>query len=55
MRKVGKLQFGAPEANTERCLVLRQQYAPEVFKLFRQEKRLYVIDESWVDQMNFTR
>ena len=49
------LKFGAPEANTQRCLVLRQQYALKVFEPLKNDMTLYAIDESWVDQLNFTR
>jgi len=49
------LKYGAPEANTERCLVLRQQFAIRFLQLLKDGKRVYNIDESWVDRMNFTR
>ena len=43
------------QANSERCLVLRQQYALKMLSLLAEGKRIYNIDESWVDQLNYTR
>ena len=53
--KYKQLKYGAPEANTERCLVLRQQFAIKLLLLMRDGKRIYNIDESWIDKLNFTR
>lgn len=53
--KYKQLQYGAPEANTQRCLVLRQQAAIKLLLLMSEGKRIYNVDESWIDQLNFTR
>ena len=50
-----QLLYGAPEANTQRCLVLRQQFAIKLLSLMSEGKRIYNIDESWIDKLNFTR
>ena len=42
--KFKTLKFGATEANTQRCLVLRQQYAVKLFDLLEDVKTLYAID-----------
>jgi hypothetical protein len=49
------LLYGAPEANTERCMVLRQQFAIRFLQILKDGKRVYNIDESWIDSMNYTR
>ena len=43
------------QANKERCLVLRQQYAMELLPLLQRGVRILNIDESWVNSTNFTR
>ena len=43
------------QANQERCLVLRQQYAMEMLPLLQRGARILNIDESWVHSTNFTR
>ena len=53
--KYKKLSFGEIQANTQRCLVQRQQYAICMFKLLEEKKVVYNVDESWIDAMNFTR
>ena len=53
--KYKQLKYGAPEANTQRCLVLRQQFAIKLLSLMHEGKRIYNIDESWVDRLNYTR
>ena len=50
-----RLKYGAPEANSERCLVQRQQYALKMLDLLHQGKRVYNVDESWIDQMSYVR
>ena len=41
--------------NSERCLVLRQQYAMRMLPLLKDGKRILNIDESWLNESNFTR
>ena len=43
------------QANTERCLVLRQQYAMEMLPLLEQKKRIVNVDESWLNESTFYR
>ena len=43
------------QSNSERCLVLRQQYALKMLELLSGNDRLINIDESWVNDTNFTR
>ena len=43
------------QANQERCLVLRQQYAMEMLPLLQRGARILNVDESWVNSTNFTR
>ena len=43
------------QANSTRCLVLRQQYAMEMLPLLRNGTRIINIDESWLSETNFTR
>ena len=43
------------QANRQRCLVLRQQYAVKMLELMREGKRIINIDESWFNETNFTR
>ena len=43
------------QGNSERCLVLRQQYAMHMLPLLRDGKRIINIDESWLNESNFTR
>jgi hypothetical protein len=43
------------QGNTERCLVLRQQYAQEMIPLLQMGTRILNIDESWLNETNFTR
>jgi hypothetical protein len=53
--KYKKFQKGEIQANSQRCLVQRQQYAIIMLRLLASGKRVYNVDESWLDQMNFTR
>ena len=41
--------------NSVQNLVLRQQFAIQMLELLSQGKRVFNVDESWVDQLNFTR
>jgi len=43
------------QANEKRCLILRQQYALAMLPLLQNGKRILNIDESWVNETNFTR
>ena len=51
-RKVRKQPI---HVNTERCLVLRQQYALKMIALLREGKRIINVDETWINETNFTR
>jgi hypothetical protein len=53
--KYKAFKFGAIQANTQRCLVQRQQYAITMLKLLEGRKTVYNVDESTVDQLDFTR
>jgi len=44
-----------PQANSERCLVLRQQYAISLLDLLKQGKRIINVDETWLNETNFQR
>ena len=44
-----------PQANSERCLVLRQQYAISLLALLKQGKRIINVDETWLNETNFQR
>jgi hypothetical protein len=44
-----------PQANSDRALVLRQQYALEMMKQLSLERRVINIDESWINETSFTR
>ena len=43
------------QANSERCLVLRQQYAFRMLPLLESGRRIINIDESWLNQTRFIR
>ena len=43
------------QANSERCLVLRQQYALKMLPLLEKGRRLINVDESWLNQTKFIR
>ena len=43
------------QANEKRCLVLRQQYALVMLPLLEKGTRILNIDESWLNDTNFTR
>ena len=44
-----------PQANSDRAIVLRQQYALEMLKLLKQKKRIINIDETWLNETSFVR
>ena len=43
------------QANSERCLVLRQKYALQILPLLEQGKRIINVDESWLNETSFVR
>ena len=43
------------QANSERCLVLRQQYALRMIKLLESGKRIINVDESWINTAQYNR
>ena len=43
------------QANSERCLVLRQQYALKMLPLLESGRRIINLDESWLNQTRFIR
>ena len=43
------------QGNSERCLVLRQQYALRLLPLLESGKRIINVDESWINQTRFLR
>ena len=51
-RKVSKVP---KTGNTERCLVLRQQYALRMLPLLENGRRIINIDESWLNETTFYR
>ena len=51
-RQVKKIPI---QANTQRCLVLRQQYALKMLVLLSQKKRIINVDESWLNESTFYR
>ena len=50
--KAKKLQ---PLTNSERNLVLRQQYALKMLKILNEGKRVINVDESWLKETSFIR
>jgi len=44
-----------PQANSDRSLVLRQQYALEMMNLLGAKKRVINIDETWINETSFIR
>ena len=51
-RKAKKVE---PRTNTENSLVHRQKYAKTMFRLLIKGKRIINVDESFIDQSNYTR
>jgi len=45
----------AKQGNTERVLVLRQQYAKEMLPLLEEGTRIINVDESWLNGTTFIR
>jgi len=43
------------QGNSERCLVLRQQYALKMLPLLEAPKRIINVDESWINETGFFR
>ena len=43
------------QANSERCLVLRQQYALRMIPLLESGRRVINVDESWLNSTRFQR
>ena len=43
------------QANSERCLVLRQQYAMVMLEQLEKDQRVINIDESWLNESSFFR
>ena len=43
------------QANLQRCKVLRQQYALSLLSLLASGKRVIQVDETWLNETNFTR
>ena len=43
------------QANLDRCLVLRQQYALAMLSLLGSGKRIINVDETWLAETNFQR
>ena len=43
------------QANSERCLVLQQQYALRMFTLLESGRRIINVDESWLNSTRFQR
>ena len=49
-RRVRRIQT---QANSERCLVLRQQYAMKISSVLSAKKVVVNVDESWLSETNF--
>ena len=43
------------QSNSERCLVLRQQYSLKMMSLFKEKRRIINVDETWLSETNFSR
>ena len=43
------------QANSERCMVQRQQYALRMIPLIESGQRIINVDESWLNQTRFVR
>ena len=44
-----------PQANAQRCLVLRQQYALAIMPLLERRSRILNVDETWLSESTFVR
>ena len=51
-RKVRKVP---QQGNSQRCLVFRQQFALTMLDLLDKKKRVISLDETWLNETNFTR
>ena len=49
-----KMKMTPVTANSERCLVLRQQYALRMLKVLTANKRVINVDETWMNHTNFS-
>ena len=43
------------QLNSERCLVMRQQYATTMLEFLKSGRRIINVDETWLNETNFTR
>ena len=43
------------QANSPRCLLLRQQYAQAMLPMLQNGTRILNVDESWINETTFTR
>ena len=43
------------QSNSDRCLVLRQQFALKMLELLLQQKHVINVDESWLNESSFLR
>lgn len=50
-----KAKKAVPQANSERCRVLRQQYALTSVEQLENNKRIINVDETWINETNFVR
>ena len=44
-----------PRANSDRCRVLRQQYAIKMLEVLNQGRRVINVDETWLNESSFIR
>ena len=44
-----------PQANSDRCLVLRQQFAQQMLELLLLDRRIINIDETWLNETSHIR
>ena len=45
----------APQANSKRCLIQRQQCVVKFLNLFQTKRRVISLDESWLDSVRYQR
>jgi len=43
------------QSNSDRCLVLRKMYAWNMLDILETDQRIINIDESWLNETNYTR